>query len=173
VEERVHFTELRRPILAGILVIGYGNLLRGDDAVGCRVAQELAQLFHGDPEIDVIASPQLTPEIADDISRSGFVLFVDASDGEAAGTIRRRRVAPESLPGGFTHSLTPSALLSAAEQVLLTLAGWSFELGSQLSAGARRSLPKLVQQARDVIERHRTGAFGARTVAALGKQPVY
>ena len=165
--------------LAGILVIGYGNLLRGDDAVGCRVAQELAQSFHGDPEIEVIASPQLTPEMADDVSRSGFVLFVDASDGEAAGTIRRSRVAPESLPGGFTHSLTPSALLSAAEQLygdapeamLLTMAGWSFELGNQLSAGASRSLPKLIQQARDVIERHRTDAFTARTAAALAYRP--
>jgi len=103
------------------------------------------------------------------------VLFVDASDGEAAGTIRRSRVAPESLPVGFTHSLTPSALLSAAEQlygdapeaILLTMAGWSFELGNQLSTGASRSLPKLIRQARDVIERHRTGAFTARTAAAL------
>jgi hydrogenase maturation protease len=164
--------------LAGILVIGYGNSLRGDDVVGCRAAQQLAQSFHGDPEVEVIASPQLTPEMADDVSRSGFVLFVDASEGEAAGTIRRSRVAPEALAGGFTHSLTPSALLSAAEQlygdapeaIVLTLAGWSFELGSQLSPGASRSLPKLIQQARELIERHRKGAFPSRTSVAFPKQ---
>ncbi len=165
--------------MAGILVIGYGNSLRGDDAVGCRAAQQLAQSFHDDTEVEVIASPQLTPEMADDVSRSGFVLFVDASQGQAAGTIRRGRVAPEALPGGFTHSLTPSALLAAAEQlygdapeaVVLTLAGWSFELGSQLSPGASRSLPKLIQQAREVIERHRKGAFPSQTSAAFCKRP--
>ena len=62
--------------MPGTLIIGYGNLLRGDDAVGCRAAYKLEQRFHGDPDVEVIAAQQLTPEMADDIARHSFVLFL-------------------------------------------------------------------------------------------------
>jgi hydrogenase maturation protease len=149
----------------GILIIGYGNLLRGDDAIGCRAAQALERQFRHDEEVEVISSPQLTPEMADDVSRSGFVLFVDAAYDGVAGTVRCSRVTAGSGPGssGFTHTLTPSELLSAAAQLYgdapeamtLTLAGWSFELASQLSPGATRLLPHIVRQAREIVESHR------------------
>ena len=71
--------------MPGTLIIGYGNLLRGDDAVGCRAAYELEQLFRDDPDVEVIASQQLTPEMADDVAGSDFVLFLDAATGEDAG----------------------------------------------------------------------------------------
>ncbi len=61
------------------LIIGYGNLLRGDDAVGCHAAHELEQHYRDDPEVEVIATQQLTPEMAEDVSRCGLVLFLDAS----------------------------------------------------------------------------------------------
>jgi hydrogenase maturation protease len=160
----------------GILIIGYGNLFRGDDAVGCRAAQELERRFRGDSGIEVIASPQLTPEMAEDVARSGFVLFIDAASEHAAGTIRGCRITPEGGPGpgGFTHSLTPSALLSAAEQLYgdapeamtITLAGWSFELGNQLSPGARRRLPELIERAQAVIDQHRANSHSASLVEA-------
>ena len=103
--------------MPGTLIIGYGNLVRGDDAVGCRAAYELEQLFCDDPDVKVIASQQLTPEMAEDVAESNFVLFLDAAVGEEPGTVRRTRVTPEPGPTGFTHQLTPSALLSAAEQL--------------------------------------------------------
>jgi len=153
-----------------ILIIGYGNLLRGDDGVGCHAAHALEEAFRKDAEVEVIASQQLTPEMAEDVSRSGFVLFLDASYGEAPGTIRRAGVAPEPGPAGFSHSLTPSSLLTAAEQLYgdapeamsLTLAGWSFEMGSKMSAGARLRLPDLLRQAKETIATHRQSAPGRR-----------
>lgn len=149
--------------MLGTLIIGYGNLLRGDDAVGCRAAYELEQLFRDDPDVEVIASQQLTPEMADDIARSNFVLFLDAATGEKPGTLRRARVAPQPGPSGFTHQLTPSSLLSAAEQLYgdvpeamsITLAGWSFDLSNRLSTGAAHRFPEMIRLARDVVESHR------------------
>lgn len=158
---------LRRPSgdsnVTGTLIIGYGNLLRGDDAVGCHAAHELEQRYRDDPGVEVIATQQLTPEMAEDVSRCGFVLFLDASSAEEPGTIRQTRILPGNAPGGFTHQLTPSSLLSAAQQlygdtpeaICITLEGWSFEVGNKLSGGARFRLPEFVRQAQEVVESYR------------------
>jgi hydrogenase maturation protease len=154
------------------LIIGYGNPLRGDDAAGCRAARELEHLFHDDPEVEVIASHQLTPEMAEDVARSRFVIFIDAALGDRPGAIRQIRVSPEPGPAGFTHHLRPSSLLSAAEQLYgdapvamaITLAGWSFELGDELSPGAARCLPELIRLARGMVRNHHQAAQ-AKTLA--------
>ena len=154
------------------LIIGYGNLLRGDDAVGCHAAHELEQLYRDAADVEVIASQQLTPELADDVSRSNFVLFLDACSGEYPGTIRRARVMPDAAPSGFTHSLTPASLLTAAEQLYgdapeamsLTLAGWSFQLSNRLSPGARQLLPEFIRQARETVQMRRRSAATLHTV---------
>jgi hydrogenase maturation protease len=145
------------------LIIGYGNLLLGDDAVGCRAAYELERLYRDDPDVEVIASPQLLPEMAEDVAHSSFVLFLDAAIGEPPGTLRRMPVAPQPGPSGFTHQLTPSALLSAAEQLYgdvpeamsVTLAGWSFDLSNRLSPGAERCFSKMIRLAQDAVESRR------------------
>jgi hydrogenase maturation protease len=150
-------------IVTGTLIIGYGNLLRSDDAVGCHAAHELEQHYRNDLQVEVIATQQLTPEMAEDVSRCGFVLFLDASSAEEPGTIRQSCVLPANTPSGFTHQLTPSALLSAAQQlygdapeaICITLEGWSFEVGNKLSSGARLRLPEFVHQAQEVVESYR------------------
>ena len=146
-----------------ILIIGYGNVLRGDDGVGCLAAEELQRLFRDDPEVRVIATHQLTPELAEDISRSEFALFLDATSSEEPGRISQLRVLPKAGPSGFTHQLTPASLLSAAdylyghipEAACITVAGWSFKLDNKLSRRANMLLQVLVGQAKDFVESHR------------------
>ncbi len=149
--------------MSGTLIIGYGNLLRGDDAVGCRAAYELEQLFRDNSEVKVIASQQLTPEMADDVAESDFVLFLDAATGEVPGTLRRMRVIAQRGPTGFTHQLTPSSLLSAAEQlygdapeaISITLAGWAFDISNELSPEAASRFPEMIRLAQDAVETYR------------------
>lgn len=150
--------------MPGILIIGFGNVLRGDDAVGFHAARELEQLFRDDPDVEVIATQQLTPDLADDISRSSFVVFIDASYNEEPGTIHRMPVAPEPGPGGFTHHLNPTSLLQAAEQLYgdvpdaasVTLTGWSFDLSNKLSRGAQLRLPELLRLVRELVASRRS-----------------
>lgn len=152
--------------MAEILIIGYGNVTRSDDAVGCCAAQQLAEHFRNDPEVEVVTAQQLTPEMADNISQCEFVVFLDASYGEEPGLIQRKNVLPHAAPSGFTHSFTPCVLLSAAQQLYggapeaigITLAGWSFEIGNELSSGARQRLPELVRIAQQAVESYRAGS---------------
>src|SRR5262245_41264787 len=61
----------------GVLVIGYGNTLRGEDGIGPAVAEEVAA--RGLPGVRVIVAHQLTPELAADIADARLVVFVDAA----------------------------------------------------------------------------------------------
>jgi hydrogenase maturation protease len=149
--------------LPKVLIIGYGNSLRGDDNVGCHVAQMLNQHYHADPDVRVIGSHQLTPEMAEDIAASEFVLFLDAAAGGPPGKIRTAAVNPTPGPASFAHHLDPALLLAASMELygsapparLLTMVGGTFEFGERLSPLVAQHLPKFVEEAHAIVESHR------------------
>jgi hydrogenase maturation protease len=101
----------------GVLVVGYGNPLRGDDAVGWHVARAVA----ADPRIpgaQVLTVHQLLPELALDIGEARLAVLVDARAGEPPGSISVTHVAPAEGPApGWTHHLTPAVLAGLAREV--------------------------------------------------------
>lgn len=145
-----------------VLIIGYGSSLRSDDNVGCRVAQMLDRHYHADPDVRVIGSHQLTPEMAEDIAASEFVLFLDAAAGEPAGEIKTATVNPRPGPASFAHHLDPALLLAAATELygsapparLLTIVAGTFEFGERFSPVVKRRLPELFKEAHALVESH-------------------
>jgi hydrogenase maturation protease len=87
-----------------VLVVGYGNPLRGDDGVGPEVVERLWTDDDGTlgPRRAAFAwSHQLTPEMAVDVSQACYVVFVDAaSDGLAPGCISVRPLEPAGARAG-------------------------------------------------------------------------
>jgi hydrogenase maturation protease len=139
------------------LVIGYGNPLRRDDGVGVVAARDLAE--GGDPRIEVMAQHQLTPELAEPISRAGRVVFIDAACAGRPGSWRCARVKPQTAPAqGFTHHFTPGVLLACAEALytarpeafLVSIAAESLEAGEGLSPRVRAALPAVLQRVRQL-----------------------
>lgn len=133
-----------------ILVIGYGNPLRTDDGIGWRAAEDLSHRMLS-PQVEVLVRFQLTPEIADDIQRSDAVIFIDAvRDGEP-GELRFERIKAQVEPAGFSHELSPSALLELCQRVyhrqpaafMISLCGECFDHGEGLSSKAEASFPRL------------------------------
>ena len=122
-----------------MLIIGYGNPLRGDDAFGIRAAERIP---------GALAVHQLTPELMDPIARADRVLFLDAAAEGAPGQIRRRRVEPGGAEPAFTHHLTPEALLAGAialygrapEAEIITVCGANFSLSDRLSPAVEAAL---------------------------------
>jgi hydrogenase maturation protease len=140
--------------LAGrVLVIGWGNSLRGDDGLGWHAAALLA----ADPRLagaDVLARHQLTPELAEDVGRACLVVLVDAADGdEPAGSISVVGVEPSraAMPA-WTHHADPAALLALAGQLYgrvppalqVRVGAASFEPGERLSPAVADALPRVV-----------------------------
>jgi hydrogenase maturation protease len=67
-----------------LLIIGYGNPLRGDDGLGVEVACCLKEIIR-DESVEVLSQHQLMPELADPVSRASLVVFVDARVGDTPG----------------------------------------------------------------------------------------
>jgi hydrogenase maturation protease len=149
--------------MSGILIIGYGNLLRGDDAAGIVAARELEKYFRDDDDVEVIAAQELMPEMVELVSRSNFVLFLDASSDENPGSISCLPLEAEDDTCRLTHHLSPAVLLKAAQEIYgetptavsLTLAGWSFNLNHELSSQACERLPELIRQAKEIVASYR------------------
>lgn len=136
------------------LIIGYGNPLRSDDAFGWHASRLLAQVLTGQ-DVDVITCHQLTPELAEQLSRCRRAVFIDADAAGNPGEIHRRTVRPLApASSSFTHTCTPSGLLASAKQLygrrppatIITVTAQSFEFGDALSPVVSAALPKVVEQ---------------------------
>jgi hydrogenase maturation protease len=126
-----------------LLVIGYGNDLRGDDAVGQRVAAAVAQWWL--PGVRTITAHQLTPELADSLAASAHAIFVDAQAAEGVpGPIQIQRLEPEAIQPASAHSADPRTLLAFAQTIYgrcpqawwITIPVARFDFGADLSPEA-------------------------------------
>jgi hydrogenase maturation protease len=98
----------------GVLVIGYGNTLRGDDGVGPKVAEAIAALNL--PGVQTLVCPLLTPELADPISQAEKVIFVDAAV-DAPEEVQWRRLEPNESSQIMAHAADPRTMLALARDV--------------------------------------------------------
>ncbi len=138
--------------MSRILIIGWGNPLRGDDGVGWRAAERLAETLKAH-DVTVRVSHQLMPEFAEDVSRAEFVVFIDASCDNSPGEVRFERVEPDQAPSAaFSHQLSPPGLLGMAarlygscpEACFFSVGARSFEYGEKLSPEVESALPALL-----------------------------
>jgi hydrogenase maturation protease len=144
---------------AGVLVVGYGNSLRGDDGVGWHAASLLAT----DPRLagaQVLAQHQLLPELAVDVSRASLVVLVDAAADGDPGAVSVRRVQPRRTETAtWSHHLDPETLAGLVEVlygfvppiVLVSVAAGSLAEGDRLSVALERALPEVVEVVADVV----------------------
>jgi hydrogenase maturation protease len=125
-----------------ILVIGYGNTLRGDDRVGYQIAETVAEWQL--PQVRSIAVHQLLPELAADIAEVEIVIFVDAvvTIDSAQSNIAITPIVAGGDENFSTHIITPQLLLGLTQKLyaaipdayLLTIPAIDFSLGANLSS---------------------------------------
>jgi hydrogenase maturation protease len=129
------------------LIIGYGNPLRSDDAVGLHVARGLASAGYR-----VIETFQLAPELAEDIAAVRRVIFVDCQVGLAPGGIAVSPIGRNR--DADTHLQTPEDLLRLASDVygaepeafLVGIGPEFLEMGETLSPAVSASVPRAIQK---------------------------
>lgn len=91
-----------------VLLIAIGNPLRRDDGAGRRVVELLAP----PPTVAVRHVIQLTPEIAEDLTGYGTVVFIDAS--VATNEVKLEPVEPGAGAAPASHSLAPAEVVALA-----------------------------------------------------------
>lgn len=136
-----------------MLILGYGNPLLGDDAVGPAAADQLAQLYAGDPRVDVQIVHQLTIDLAEVICGYKAIILIDAGTTGTPGTLFHETVTATPNAGDpFSHYLAPGELLavtqalhaSAPPTVLCGIVGSQFEPGAGLSRQVAEAFPALL-----------------------------
>jgi hydrogenase maturation protease len=140
------------------LVIGYGNLLRGDDGVGWHVVEEL-KARRANLSMEVVACQQLLPELAERISRAGTVWFVDATGVGVPGEWSCQQLTEESTDSALRHYASPGELLAVTHGLygvapcayLFTVCGDSFEYGEELSVAVAAAVPSVVLTIEDLL----------------------
>jgi Ni,Fe-hydrogenase maturation factor len=162
-------------------VIGYGNDLRGDDAVGPRVAQAVAAWDL--PGVCGLAVHQLTPELAEILAAAALAIFVDARvpapsattsvasppclalaavapEREDVEQIKVHLLEPSGVDTAIGHTGDPSVLLAFAAALYgrypsawsITIPAQSFAFGADLSPAAERGLTAALRQIRELID---------------------
>jgi hydrogenase maturation protease len=146
--------------LSRVLIIGYGNPLRGDDGIGPRAAEALADRW-AESEVRVETSHQLLVEMAPLAAESDFVVFIDAGRDGEPGDVRAVPVGSVELGrSSLTHHVTPGTLLAVSrslygrrpDAVLATVGGEDFGPGEKLSAKVESALPRLLARVAALVD---------------------
>jgi hydrogenase maturation protease len=141
------------PSKVDVLVIGFGNAFRGDDAVGFDAAMQLAAAAHPS-SVQVLACHQLTPELAEPVAEARLVIFIDASIRDAPGAVSCHRLeSPSADRGGFVHHFDPAALLGCALHCYgRTPQAYVFSVGGEFF-GYRQGLSQCVSRGEQELVR--------------------
>jgi len=128
-----------------VLVIGYGNTLRGDDAAGVKAAQLISQ-HH--PEIICVCMHQLMPELAEQIAECDIVFFIDAQKDITQPNVQLIEPSIEA-DQPRTHFISPESLLTLSQQLyqhtpakayLVGIPASQFEFSEELSARTQQAV---------------------------------
>ncbi len=147
-----------------ILVIGYGNELRGDDAAGRFLAQRIATWRL--PGVRVLSVRQLTPELAAEVPGGALVLFADAIEAGDSETAPRIRPVTPSGESSRSHHCGPAEILSLAERLygevalgaVVSIPGEQFGWGRRLSPTAQTNLEEALILSRNLIDARQLAA---------------
>jgi hydrogenase maturation protease len=139
-----------------LLVFGWGNRSRGDDALGPLCVERLRGVLSTRNDIEFLDDHQLMVEHALDLCGRERVLFVDASL-DCAPPFEALQLRAATDVGLCSHALSPQALLQVYRRLhdeepppcmLLTIRGMRFELGEAPSATALAHLDAALHWAR-------------------------
>ncbi len=135
-----------------VLVIGYGNPLRGDDGFGPTVASRLVPLV--DPRrVEILIPQQLTPDLAEPVSRAALTVLIDAREGDIPGAIHVEPITrPAESSVTYQHHVTPGVLIGAAQSlygltprmVLISVEANQFDAGERLSPAVAAAVDEVV-----------------------------
>jgi hydrogenase maturation protease len=142
-----------------VLLFGYGNLSRGDDALG-PLLLEYVENHCILEEIEILSDFQLQIEHALDLENRSLVLFVDASVA-CVCAYDFTHLEPARDKSYTSHAMSPAAVLDVYQSIkkqtpppcfLLSIKAEKFELGEGLSTQAENNLDKACQFAGQLLQ---------------------
>jgi hydrogenase maturation protease len=148
-----------------ILVIGFGNPIRGDDALGPIAAERLEQRISSE-QVQIISRHVLTSELVAEVSEADLVVFIDAAmEGPIGEVLCRPLVGTTDISANLAHFFDPRELLAWTSQLygrhpeayLVSVRGVRFDFAKyQLSPTVEDAVEPLLDQVCELIDRQLT-----------------
>ncbi len=157
------------------LVLGIGNPLRGDDALGWHAARQLARL-HGteaeaqflednrwvsaDASLEIMACQQMTMDLVEPVHNADQVIFIDATVKGEPGSLACEAVTPEAPQNLISHQFDAPTLLAAVQAlygacpkaVVFSVTASTFDYTEELSPPVAAWLPELVKRMAELVK---------------------
>ena len=161
-----------------ILLFGYGNLSRGDDALG-PLLLEFVENNIDLTDIDLLTDFQLQIEHALDLENRQIVLFIDASVA-SENAFDFTELKPAKDNSYTTHAMSPSAVLAVYQSIknqlpppcfLLGIKGERFELGEGLGINAEKHLAQAVLFVQQLLGNPDLGTWRQLTKISCATDP--
>lgn len=151
-------TELEFDTPCLVVLIGYGNELRGDDIIGPLAAETVAAWQM--PGVRALQVRQLSPELAETLATVKVAIFVDACASLDREEVETHLIHPVAVDRALGHTSDPRGLLALTEALygryptawLITVPARSFALGAGLSPVAERGLAAALEEIHDLIQ---------------------
>jgi len=165
-----------------LLVFGYGNPSRGDDALGPEFLERLEQARLEDKisaPFETLTDFQLQIEHALDLQERSLVLFVDASISSPP-PFSFARISPVADDSYTTHAMSPAAVLAVFEKInhapaspafMLSISGFEFDLGKPISKAAESNLEQALAFTESLLESAQLEYWLACADEAIPKEP--
>ena len=157
--------------MTGLKIIGIGQMMRGDDAVGLWVVDAWAEKYHqtvSHPLVSVDYQPLPGLALLDQISGCQQVILVDAVlEGPGIQPGAPLHLAPEDLASfhrgsrsahgwGVAESLKLADTLGRKDMpeeiIILGIGGEQVDLGADLSPEVAASMPRIVEALNQLVE---------------------
>jgi hydrogenase maturation protease len=140
-----------------VLVIGYGNTLRGDDGVGQHVALAVAKW--NVPGLTVMTVHQLTAELAEPIASAKLAVFVDAKVAALGDLVEVHALQSANTDLSIGHTCDPRSLLALASAIygrqpsawVVSVPAADFSVREGLSATASRGVTLALARIAELI----------------------
>lgn len=135
-----------------ILLIGIGNELRKDDALG----PEFVRRFD-DQNLDKLCIDFPDIQIAEKIAQYDIVIFVDAST--SADDCAIYELSEKSVSGALSHGISCKDIFSFTKTMynpkllgfLIEIRGYNFDYGCEISRDAERNLKRAQELLKDLL----------------------
>ena len=160
-----------------VLIFGYGNLSRGDDALGPLLLDAISDKIDL-ASIEILSDFQLQIEHALDLENRALVLFIDASVScEKAFDFFELQASKDK--SFTTHAMSPAAVMQVYQSIknhspppcfLLSIQGISFELGEALSLQAKDNLRHALKFTENLLNNTEVG-FWRQQQSDIYKEP--
>lgn len=152
----------KAPVVKKGLIIGIGNILRGDDGLGPQAVTLLDEIGFDGQDVSTIALPQIDITLANSLASVDYAVFVDArihdSDDEVK-IVHCDQIEHNAHLCHTSHALSIPALIAITRELygkapncyMVVPKGYDFSIGEKLSPQAEANLQLATKHVIDLV----------------------